>query len=286
MEETPKQGFTEKLRRFIKKQDMNEEEVLAVVKEFENQGVIEADEAEMISNVMEFSDTYAGDIMTHRTRIIAIEAEETVEEALRFMLEENHSRYPLYSGTIDNITGILYLKDMMTAYMNGRGEEPVTNAARKPLYVPEAMPIDTLFEELRGKRTHLAVVIDEYGQTAGIVSIEDIIEEIVGDILDEYDEEEENVSATKGGRFSIPSDIKLDEVAELLHIEISEEDYNSFDTLNGLLISLLGHIPSPGEKGELVYSGYRFDIYSEDGRIISSIDAEKVDVTEIFEEET
>lgn len=275
MEEFPKRGFTEKLRKLLNKKDVGGEEVLEVFDELKNQGVLEEEEAEMLSNVMEFSDTSVSDIMTHRTKIAAISAEENVESALRFMLEENFSRYPLYEESIDNIIGILYLKDVMIEYINGEKEKNVSEVAREALYVPESMPLDTLFEELRNKRTHLAVVIDEYGQTAGIVSLEDIIEEIMGEILDEYDEEEEAVSENEG-KFSISPDTKLEEVAELLDISMKEEDLENFETLNGLMISLLGHIPEKQETAKIDYCGFLFEVSSKEGRVIDDIIAERV----------
>lgn len=275
MDEFPKRGVTEKLRKLLSKKGVGDEEVLEVVDELKNQGVIEEEEAEMISNVMEFSDTLAGDIMTHRTKIVAISTEEDVESALRFMLDENFSRYPLYDESIDNIVGILYLKDVMIEYINGAKEKKVSQVAREALYVPESMPVDTLFEELRNKRTHLAVVIDEYGQTAGIVSLEDIIEEIMGEILDEYDEEEETVSENEG-KFSISPDTKLEDVAELLDISMKAEDMENFETLNGLMISLLGHIPEKHETAKIEYCGFLFEVLSKEGRVIDDIIAEKL----------
>ena len=276
MDEFPRQGFTEKVRKLLKKKNVNDEEVLAVVDELKQHGVIEEDEAEMISNVMEFSDTFADNIMTHRTKIVAISAEEDVESALRFMLDENYSRYPVFEETIDNITGIVYLKDVMIEFMKGNTHKSVSQVAREALYVPETMPVDTLFEELRNKRTHLAVVIDEYGQTAGIVSMEDIIEEIVGEILDEYDDEEETVSVEGEGKFSFSPDTKLTDVSELLNISMKEEDMENFETMNGLMISLLGHIPEKNETARIDYCGFSFLVHSEAGRMIDDITACKI----------
>ncbi len=273
MDEFPKQGFTDKLRRILKKREVKEEEVYTVVDELKNQGVLEEDEAEMISNVIEFSDNLVGDIMTHRTKIVALSSSEDVESALRFMLEENFSRYPVYEDTIDNIVGILYLKDVMIEFLAGNGCQKISSVSREALYVPETMPVDTLFEELRDKRMHLAVVIDEYGQTAGIVSMEDIIEEIVGEILDEYDVEEENVSVESEGKYSFSSDTKLEEVEEVLGVEFKDTDTENFETLNGLMISLLGHIPEENEASTIEYCGYRFEIRSVDGRVIDEITA-------------
>ncbi len=272
MEEPASQGFTDKLRRLIKRTEGGgDTEVLAAVDEFKKQGYLEEDEAEMISNVMEMSDTKASDIMTHRTKLVAISDEETVESALRIMLEENHTRYPLYAETVDDIRGMLYIKDLMIAYMNGHGSDKVETAAREALFVPDTMPIDSLFETLREKRTHIAVVVDEYGQTAGVVGMEDIIEEIVGEILDEYDEEESQFVEKPNGEYSVQPDTRLEELEEMTGIKIAEEELENFDTVNGLLVYLLGHIPEKGEKAELEYAGFLFKVYSEEGRMISQV---------------
>lgn len=282
MDESASQGFTDKLRRLIRKKegDSGDEEVLAAVDVFKKQGYLEEDEAEMISNVMEFSDTVASDIMTPRTKMSAVSTEETIESALRIMLAENHTRYPMFEESVDDIRGMLYIKDLMIAFMDGHGANPVANAAREALFVPESMPIDSLFETLREKRTHIAVVVDEYGQNTGIVSIEDIIEEIVGDILDEYDEEEKTFSSESNGEMHLQPEMKLEELKEIVPIEIREEDEENFDTINGLLVSLLGHIPEKGEKAELVYGGYLFNVFSDEGRIISRITMTKAKTEE------
>ena len=256
---------------------MNDEEVLAVVDEFKNRGVIEEDEAEMISNVIEFSDTNACDIMTHRSKIDYIEKDETVEEALKHMLKEDHTRFPVFGDSIDQVLGILYIKDVMKAYMDGKKDLPVIDFAREPLFVPDTMLLDTLFETLREKRTHFAIVIDEYGQTAGVVSMEDLIEEIVGDIYDEYDKEDNDISLTGNGEYRLSPEIRLEELAsELPDTCLSESDLEDYDTLNGLLISRLGHIPDEGERAEVEYAGYVFKIYSESGRVITDITAVRV----------
>ncbi|MCR4841307.1 MAG: hemolysin family protein [Lachnospiraceae bacterium] len=277
MDDSPRQGFSEKLRKFIKNRDMNDEEMLAVVDEFKNQGVIEEDEAEMISNVIDFSDTNVGDIMTHRSKIDFIEKGETVESALKLMLKENHTRFPVFGESIDKVEGVLYVRDLMKAYMDGKKDMPVMRFAREPLFVPDTMLLDTLFETLREKRTHFAIVIDEYGQTAGVVSMEDLIEEIVGDIYDEYDQEDDEVTLTGDGEYRLSPEIRLDELAEELpETVLSEEELDDFDTLNGLLVSKLGHIPDKGERAEVSCAGYLFRIYSETGRVITDITAVKV----------
>lgn len=264
-------------RRLLKKreEEKKDEEILSIVKDYQEQGALLEEEAEMISNIMEFSDTQTGDIMTNRTRIDAISCEETLENALLHMLHGNFSRYPLYRETLDDIVGMLYLKDVMVEYMEGERDCPLERIAREPMRVPETLPIDTLFADMQAKKMQLAVVIDEYGQTAGIVSMEDVLEEIVGDIMDEYDQEEKEAENT-GKELIVSGRIPLDELHELISVSYEEEDEENFDTLNGLLIAKLGHIPEDGEQAVIEYQGYRFVILNCENRMIDRVRIEKI----------
>ena len=253
-----------------------DEEILSLVNDYKDQGAIEEDEAEMISNIMEFSETQAKDIMTNRTKIEAFSTEDTLENVLHAMLHENYSRYPLYEDNLDNIVGILYLKDVMIEYLEGDKNCPLTKIAREPFNVPETMPIDALFGEMQSKKIHMAIVIDEYGQTAGIVAMEDILEEIVGDILDEYDEEDEEAKRF-GDDLIVQGSIPIEELKELIDIEFSEEDEENFETLNGILVSRLGHIPEDGEQGEIRYGDWIFRILRCEGRRIAEVSVQKAE---------
>lgn len=264
-------------RRLLKKreEENKDEEILSMVKDYQEQGALLEEEAEMISNIMEFSDTQTGDIMTNRTRIDAISCEETLENALVHMLHGNFSRYPLYRETLDDIVGMLYLKDVMVEYMEGDRDCPLERIAREPMRVPETLPIDALFADMQAKKMQLAVVIDEYGQTAGIVSMEDVLEEIVGDIMDEYDQEEKEAENT-GKELIVSGRIPLEELHELIPITYEEEDEENFDTLNGILIAKLGHIPEDGEQAVIEYRGYRFVILNCENRMIDRVRVEKL----------
>ena len=257
-------------------EDDCDEEILSLVNDYKDQGAIEEDEAEMISNIMEFSETQAKDIMTNRTKIEAFSTEDTLENVLHAMLHENYSRYPLYEDNLDNIVGILYLKDVMIEYLEGDKNCPLTKIAREPFNVPETMPIDALFGEMQSKKIHMAIVIDEYGQTAGIVAMEDILEEIVGDILDEYDEEDEEAKRF-GDDLIVQGSIPIEELKELIDIEFSEEDEENFETLNGILVSRLGHIPEDGEQGEIRYGDWIFRILRCEGRRIAEVSVQKAE---------
>lgn len=278
MEEHSGNSLRNRLRRMLLKkreEENKDEEILSIVNDYKEQGALLEEEAEMISNIMEFSDTQTGDICTNRAKIDAISTEETLENALLHMLHGNYSRYPLYRETLDDIVGMLYLKDVTMEYIEGDRNRPLEEIAREPLRVPETLSLDTLFDEMQTKKMQLAVVIDEYGQTAGIVSMEDILEEIVGDIRDEYDEEEEE--AKQGEKDLLVSGlILLEELSDIIPIEYIEEDEENFDTLNGLLVSRLGHIPEDGEQAEILYQGYRFRILNCENRVIDKVSIEKI----------
>ena len=265
MEEKENPGLFNRLREMLrgkKGEDNTDEEILSIVNDYKNQGALEEGEVEMISHIMEFSDTRAKDIMTHRSRMDAISKDTSMEKALHHMLHSNYTRYPLYDTTNDNIIGILYLKDVMLAYLEGDRSTPLSEIAREPFCVPETLPLDALFDEMQRKKIHMAVVIDEYGQTSGIICMEDILEEIVGDIQDEYDKEEV-VAKKKGDALFVKGSVPLEELSEKLpDLSIAEADRDNFETLNGLLTSLLDHIPADNEKAVIPYGGYVFDILS------------------------
>lgn len=255
-------------------ENVTEDEIISMVNEGHEQGVLEAGEAEMISNIIGFDEKEAKDIMTHRRKVVALSASMTVEEAIHFMLNESYSRFPLYEENIDDVVGILHLKDVTECYVNeDLRDRPLRDIAREPFFVPDTQNIDVLFHEMQTKKIHMAVVIDEYGQTAGIVAMEDILEEIVGDILDEYDKEERYLLDEGGGNYLVSGAISLDELGDKLEVDFEEEEY---DTLNGLLISLLDHIPDDGEKAVLVYKGYRFGILSTKNKMIESVRISKL----------
>lgn len=250
-------------------ENVTQDEIISIVNEGQEQGVLEAEEAEMISNIIEFDEKEANDIMTHRRKIIAISAALSIEEALRFMLEENFSRFPLYQDSLDNIVGILHLKDVTRYYMDENlKHRPLIEAARKPYFIPDTQNIDVLFREMQSKKIHMAVAIDEYGQTAGIIAMEDLIEEIVGDIQDEYDEEEDMIIEEATGSYLVHGEADLEEVGEFIGIEFEEEDLENFGTLNGFLISRLEHIPKENETEQIDYCGYKFQIIKVEHKVI------------------
>lgn len=256
--------------------NVTEEDIMSMVNEGHEQGVLEASEAEMITNIFEFTDKDAGDIMTHRKNIAAIDARTSLGEALSFILKEGkNSRFPVYQKDIDDIIGLLHMKDAVISAENTEnlkmpvGEIP--GLLREAQFIPETRKLSSLFQEMQSRKIHMEIVVDEYGQTAGIVTMEDILEEIVGNILDEYDVDEEFVVPSKDG-YLMNGMTPLEEVADTLNIQFFQEDCDSYDTINGFLISRLGRIPQEDENPEVVFDGYRFRIISVENKTICSVE--------------
>lgn len=253
--------------------DVTEEEIMSMINEGHEQGVIQASEAEMISNIFEFGDKEAQDIMTHRNNIVAIDGAVTLEEAISFMLEGTNSRYPVYEENLDHIIGILHLKDAMRFHADeGRLRCPLRELEgllREPRFVPQTKNIDELFREMQAEKLQMAVVVDEYGQTDGLVAMEDILEEIVGNILDEYDEDSEPFLEEKSEDEYVADGMsRLEELEEHLGISFADEE---FETLNGFLISRLDRIPAPDEQFDVDYMGYNFKILSVENKMIQRV---------------
>ncbi|MFR8778918.1 MAG: hemolysin family protein [Enterocloster sp.] len=244
---------------------VTEEDIMYMVNEGHDQGVLEASEAEMITNIFEFDDKVASDIMTHRKNVVALESTMTLKETVDFIVKEaNNSRFPVYEEDIDNIVGVLHMRDVLyfaeqEEYLD-RPISQIDGLLRSAHFAPEAKNINALFKEMQSEKIHMEIVIDEYGQTAGIVTMEDILEEIVGNIMDEYDNEEPDIVVKENGSFQLSGMTPLDDVEDALEMEFDEDDKDNFDTLNGFLISRLGHLPEDDEKGQVVFGGYRFSI--------------------------
>lgn len=261
-------------------ENVTEEEIISIVNEGHEQGILEDSELEMISNIIEFDEKEVRDIMTHRRKIIGINTDMAIDEAINRMLYEGFSRYPLYEEDIDNIIGILHLKDLMKYYMSEKDRSiSLRSVAREPYFVPDTQSIDMLFHNMQTKKIHMAVAVDEYGQTVGIVAMEDVLEEIVGNIQDEYDVEEKLIVKQGDGKYLMNGLASLEEIEEELQIEIDADDY---DTLNGLLVSLLGHIPEEKERVNLSFQGYRFHVLDVRDKMIRYVRVTK----EMIEEKT
>ena len=250
-----------------KQEDKMEDEINQIVSEGHEQGAIDAQEAKMISNIMEFDDKVASEVMTHRKNIVAFDVEESLRDIAIDMADNQYSRYPIYENDLDNIVGILHIKDVLKSLLACPDGKDVRQIMRQPYFVPETQNISRLFREMKNNSHHLATVIDEYGQTAGVISMEDILEEIVGNILDEYDVDEHFIQETGDGAYLMKGLTELSDVEDVLDIEFDDD----FDTLNGFLISRLEHIPSEDESAAITYRGYHFQIVSMDDNTIDMV---------------
>ncbi len=252
--------------------DVTEEEIISMVNEGHEQGVLQASEMEMIHNIFEFDDKEAKDIMTHRKHMVAVDGSWKLSEALEFMLDKNNSRFPVFKEDIDNIVGIVHIKDaMMKSREEGLLEQSlweIPNLIREAKFIPETRNINSLFQTMQSQKNHMVIVVDEYGQTAGLVAMEDILEEIVGNILDEYDEEDTMIIDQGDGSFLMKGMAPLEEVCEILGLTYEQEDY---DTLNGYLISLIDKIPSDHEVFEITDRGYLFQVLSVENKMIQTV---------------
>ena len=252
--------------------DVTEEEILSMVNVGHEQGILHANEAEMINNIFEYGDKEAKDIMINRNNMIGIECTMTLQEAAAFIVDAHNSRFPVYDGTIDHIVGILHLKDVMRMQMNDRMKNKpigkIKGLLREPRFITEKRKIDDLFRVMQTEKIQMVIVIDEYGQTAGLVALEDILEEIVGNIEDEYDEEASYISSNGANSYVIQGKMPLEELEEQLKISFEEEP---FDTVNGFVISRLEHIPEDGEDFEFDYEGYTFRIMEVKDRMIQTV---------------
>ena len=223
---------------------VTEEEIRMMVDVGEEKGSIEEEEKELINNVFEFNDKVASEIMTHRMDIYAIDINSEIDNILEELDEYKYSRIPVYEESIDNIVGMLFVKDLL-ANLNKKEKVKISNLLREAYFVSENKPINELFRDLQRNKHQLAIVLDEYGGTAGLVTMEDIIEELVGNIFDEYDEEEKEFEKIDDNTFMISGGVSIHELRKILNVEIPEGEY---DTLSGYLIELLGRIPSDDEK--------------------------------------
>lgn len=236
------------------------EEIRSLVETGQEQGVINPIEREMIDSVISFDDKSCEEIMTARTEVFMIDAEEPINEQLEAIMELNYSRIPVYEGDVDNIIGILYLKDfLLEAYKVGFENVDVKAILRPAYFVPEYKSINDLFLEMQSQRQHMAVLIDEYGGFSGIVTMEDLVEEIMGDIEDEYDTDEPEIKKIDENNYYVSGSMAIEDLNETLHISL-DEDSDEYETLGGLLIYLLGHIPNDDEQISIKHKDIIFHI--------------------------
>ncbi len=228
------------------KSDDNDDDFQALMEVGEAEGIIEEKERELIESMVEFSETRAGEIMTPRTEICAVAIGTTVRQARDLMTEEKYSRLPVYRESVDNVEGVLYVRDLLQAWKDGKEDEPIDGILRDAYFIPETKTASELLKSMQVNHVQIAIVIDEYGGVAGIVTVEDIIEEIVGEIEDEDTEDEEIIEIIEGedGYWDVLGSTEIDKIERLFDIELEDDDYT---TLAGLITSEAGYVPKTGE---------------------------------------
>jgi CBS domain containing-hemolysin-like protein len=227
----------------------SEGELLALADEAVEAEVLEVEERALIRSIIDFGDTVAREVMVPRTDMVAIESDVTVSAAIEVAIAHGYSRIPAYASSIDDVRGIVYVKDLMRASREHRASSTVATLLRPAHFIPETKKVASLMREMQASSFHLAMVVDEYGGTVGLVTLEDLIEELVGEIVDEYDVEDPVVEPLAGGAVRVNARMPLDELNELLDLDLPEGDW---DTVGGLLFAHLGHLPAEGEELELL----------------------------------
>lgn len=255
--------------------NVTEEEIRLMTDVAQEKGAIRENEKNMINNIFNFDNTPVSDIMTHRTEVDAVDVKSTYEEVLKIVFGGRFSRYPIYEESIDNIIGVIHLRDLLYFHQNKSDEEfNIIEIMRKPYYVPDSIYADELFYDLQTKNIHIAVVVDEHGGTAGVVSIEDLLEEIVGDIFDEYDEEEDDeILEIAYDSYIVDGDVPLDRVEEMIYCDLPLDDY---DTISGFMIGQLGRLPTPNDHHIFEWNGYAFEILEADHRVVIKVGIQKL----------
>ncbi len=224
---------------------VTEEQLRFLVEVGEEEGVIEEEEREMIHSIFEFGDTVVREVMRPRVDIIAVPSDATVNRAIGLMSEHGHSRLPMFEGSIDHIVGVVYMRDLVPVLRQGKLDQPVSEVRRPAFFVPETKKVDELFKEMQQRKVSMAIVLDEFGGTAGLVTVEDLLEEIVGEIQDEYDLEEKPIHLLDANTVVVNARIQVEEVNELLGVRLPVDEV---DTVAGLVYSLFGRVPVQGEK--------------------------------------
>lgn len=257
--------------------DVTEEEIISMVREGHEQGTILASEAEMIHNVFEFDDKEVKDIMTHRKNIVSLDGNMSFIDAIEFIIDTGKSRFPVYENDVDSIIGVLHIKDAFTFFEKNEvyrsSIKDIDGLIRPVDFIPETVNINDLFKKMQSKKSHLAMVVDEYGQISGLIAMEDILEELVGNIEDEHDEEENYIRKNDDETFIMDGMTEFSDVKEALSLPIDDDTY---ETLNGFIISLSDKIPEEGDKTVITAYGYKFSVMSVEDKVIKQVMIKKL----------
>jgi putative hemolysin len=246
------------------------EELMLIVERGGEQGVLEAEEEQMIHAVIELGDRRVHEVMVPRIAIVALPVATTIDQAIDTIVGEGHSRIPVYEESVDEVVGILYAKDLLPFLKDDDAPRPTLRTLlRTPVFVPESMSIDDLLHELQRRKVHIAIVLDEYGGTAGLVTIEDLLEEIVGEIQDEYDVEEPMIEKLSDDEARVDGRASIDDLGETFDTELELDDNDEYDTVGGLIFHRIGGVPKAGDHVQV--NGLRLTVESTDGRRVGKV---------------
>ena len=248
------------LLRLLRREDeVSEDEIMAMVEEGEESGAIQSNEKELIENIFEFNNITAEDVMIHRTDMVTLALDEEEDVILDTIRQSGLSRFPVYQNDVDDIVGILSTREYLLNF-HLPDPKPIRELLRTAYFVPESVPADVLFRDTQGKKTHMALVVDEYGGTSGLVTLEDLLEELVGNIYDEFDpQEEQDIIRLEDNKWRVSGSADLEELAEALDLDLSDEDLD-YDTLGGLVFSQLSVIPDDGSRPIVEALGLRIQV--------------------------
>lgn len=280
MDDGPSQRLITRLKALIGRNDAQrvahkfEEDVQELIDEGAEKGVISADEVEMIQSLIEFGDIVAREIMIPRTDMVTISRDSTLREVIQLFIQHGHSRLPVYQKDVDDIIGVLHIKDLLAYWESPADTVLPEENMRRPYFIPEGKKVTELLAELRARKIHMTIVLDEYGGTAGLVTLEDIIEEIVGEIHDEYDDEDQKIVRISGDTILVDARLNLEDLADYLNIELPEGNY---DSVGGFIIDLTGKVPQENEQ--IKYQDLLMIIRSADDRRIGQVEIKRLDQT-------
>jgi magnesium and cobalt transporter len=272
MDESDKPSWLERLSAFLMREPEDREELVTVMHSAYERNLLDADALSMIEGVLQVSEMQVRDIMIPRAQMDMIDICDTPEKFIPFVIETAHSRFPVYEESRDDVIGIMLAKDLLRYYA---GEEfNVREMLRPAVFIPESKRLNVLLKEFRANRNHIALVVDEYGGVSGLVTIEDVLEQIVGEIEDEYDfdETEDNIIRDKSGKWRVKAQTEIADLNEILGTDFSDEDY---DTVGGLVVSKFGRLPKRGEQ--ISFEGLKFNVVRADSRRLHTVLVEKLE---------
>jgi CBS domain containing-hemolysin-like protein len=245
---------------------VSEHEIHTIAELGHEEGVIEEAEKDMIHSVLHLGDILVREVMVPRPDVAAIEADRPLREAHAIAVDRGFSRYPAYRGDLDHAEGIVHIKDLLAALRDGRHDAPVSEILRPPHFVPQTTRAAVLLHEMQAQKFHMSLVVDEYGSVSGVVTLEDVLEELVGDIAEEHEQEARDVVPLGDGRYRVDAAVSIHELNQELEVDLARERWN---TVGGLMYAMLGAIPSPGQS--VVVDGLRFTAEKADGRRVTSV---------------